>query len=64
MENHLYQCMYDIFLNDVPEPATLQRYEAKIVLEVRHRRCVGSIPKEYCVLYTQPNTTIFLRIST
>jgi len=34
MENHLYQCMYDILLSDIPEPAklpTLQRYKAKIV---------------------------------
>jgi len=28
-------------------------------LEVRHPRCVGSITKEYCVLYIQLNTTIF-----
>ena len=34
MENHLYQCIYDILLSDIPEPATLpalQRYKAKIV---------------------------------
>jgi hypothetical protein len=34
MENHLYQCIYDILLSDIPEPAklpALQRYKAKIV---------------------------------
>ena len=28
--------------------------------EVRHPRCVGSIPKNFCVLHIQSNTTIFL----
>jgi len=34
MENHLYQCIYDILLSDISEPAklpALQRYKAKIV---------------------------------
>jgi len=34
MENHLYQCIYDILLSDIPEPAklpALQRYKAKIL---------------------------------
>jgi len=34
MENHLYQCIYDILLSDIPEPAKLPallRYKAKIV---------------------------------
>jgi len=34
MENHLYQCIYDILLSNIPEPAkppALQRYKAKIV---------------------------------
>jgi len=34
MENHLYQCIYDILLGDIPESAklpALQRYKAKIV---------------------------------
>ena len=40
MENHLYQCIYDILLSDSPEPAklpALQRYKAKIV-RLRARR--------------------------
>ena len=34
MQNHLYQCRYDILRSDIPEPAklpALQRYKAKIV---------------------------------
>jgi hypothetical protein len=34
MENHLYQCIYDILSSDIPEPAklpALQRHKAKIV---------------------------------
>jgi len=34
MENHIYQCIYDILLSDIPELAklpALQRYKAKIV---------------------------------
>ena len=34
MENNLYQCIYDILLSDIPEPAKLpaiQRYKVKIV---------------------------------
>lgn len=34
MENHLYQCIYDILLSDIPEPTklpALQRYKAKTV---------------------------------
>jgi hypothetical protein len=34
MENHLYQCIYDILRSDIPEPAklpALQRYKAKIM---------------------------------
>ena len=34
MENHLHQCIYDILLSDITEPAkltALQRYKAKIV---------------------------------
>jgi len=34
LENHLYQCIYDILLSDIQEPAklpALQRYKVKIV---------------------------------
>jgi len=34
MEKHLYRCIYDILLSDIPEPAklpALQRYKVKIV---------------------------------
>ena len=34
MENHLYQCIYDILLSDIPEPAklpALQRHKLNIV---------------------------------
>jgi len=40
MKNHLYQCIYDILLSDIQEPAkltSLQRYKAKIV-RLRARR--------------------------